>query len=100
MPLTGEKPAEQLGQLTIPSNPNMITIPLEAGGRDKEKTQFSADMPADLGSAIRLEGEVEIMKRVVQSMVIEKQGEKRREIAAKEDGKEGTRAKYMQQFGF
>lgn len=101
MPLSAEQAAEVIGRLDIPSRKEARTmvVPLEAGARGAEKTQFSAELPADLASAIALEGEMEVMKRVVQSIVIEKQGEKRRELQAKEEGSQG-RAKYMQQLGF
>lgn len=101
MPLTGSQPAEVAGTLAVPSRADarLKACELQAGSRDQEKVNFTADLPLDLGSAIAMEGEVGVFRRVINSLVIEKQGEKRRELQSKEEGGERTRAKYLTELG-
>lgn len=101
MPLTGNEPAEKTGNLAIPARgqEQVKTVTLQAGTKGAEKVDFQADLPLNLGSAIALEGEEGIFRRVINSLVIEKQGEKRRELQEKEEGEGRTRAKYLQELG-
>lgn len=101
MPLTGNEPAERTGLLEVPKRgaEAIKTVTLSAGAKDQPKVDFPADLPLNLGSAIALEGEEGVFRRVINSIVIEKQGEKRRELTAEAEGGGGRKAKYMQELG-
>lgn len=101
MPLTGSVAAEISGNLQVPQRDGarIKSCDLQAGSRGQEKVTFSSDLPLDLGSAIALEGELGVFRRVINSLVIEKQGEKRRELEAKEEGAGRTRAGYLTELG-
>lgn len=95
-----------MGQINVPDRNAAIfkTVELEASTTVdgvKLETTFTTDLPASLGDAVAMEGEREIFRRVINAIVIERQGEERRKIAANSGapGKERVRAKYLSELG-
>lgn len=89
--------------LEIPDTPQLKTITLEASTKvDDEKVQeeFETAVPPTLADAVAFEGEKGVFRRYINSLVVERQGEKRREIAANAGaGVERKRGKYLQELG-
>lgn len=91
--------------LNIPSEPTLKTVTLKAAtgkGDAKKEVPFEAELPASLADAIAKEGEKEVFKRYINSLVISLQANKRSEIATPDgaDGKPGRkRASYMEELG-
>ena len=80
----------------------------EAGTR-KAAGEFPATLPKDLGSAVRLEADLNhcgleeaskiVYKKYLLSKVIELQGKERMRLAPEGEKKERKRASYMEQLG-
>lgn len=90
--------------LEIPNQPRTKRIKLKAstGKRDEPgfaEEEFEIDCPADLASAIALEGDKGVMRRWVSGWAIEKQGEKRMALKPAVEGKTRVKAGYLETLG-
>lgn len=89
--------------LNIPDTATLKQVELKAAtgkGEARKEIPFQAKLPASLADAIAQEGEKEVFKRYINSLVISLQAEKRNEIAAPEgDGKGRKRASYLEELG-
>lgn len=89
--------------LEIPDSPTLKVVTLDASTTiegEKIKEEFEASLPPSLADAVALEGEKEVFRRYINALVIDKQGEKRREIAARYgQGEERKRGKYLSELG-
>jgi len=109
--------AEGDKHLVIPVRPDTADVTLkvssgkddpEAGTR-KAAGEFPATLPKDLGSAVRLEADLNhcgaeeaskiVYKKYLLSKVIELQGKERMRLAPEGEKKERKRASYMEQLG-
>jgi len=72
---------------------------LDAHGKAKRKDkEVQEEVPATLEDAIKAEGAKKVFKRYIQSLIIELQGEHRRDLQEKAPG-ERRRAPYMEELG-
>ena len=101
-----------MANLQIPEKPDSIIASLKVStGKEDKKVEknFEAELPKDLGSAVRFEAEANhcgleegariVFKKYINSKVIELQGEERMRLAPEGEKKERKRAQYMEQLG-
>jgi hypothetical protein len=93
-----------MSTLEIPERRQAVTkevqVPVSAKGEDGEtvNSEFTVELPANLASAIALEGERDVFRRYVNSKIIQLQANERRKLVGKES-KGRVRAKYMEDLG-
>lgn len=74
-----------------------VKIPVSTGkGESKKEDILETEVPASLKDAIAAEGETKVYKRYLQSLGIDLQGDKRRELQDKKPG-ERKRASWMEE---
>lgn len=77
-----------------------VDIPVSTGkGDDKKETVFKEKLPMSLADAIAFEGEKEVFKRYLNSLVIYLQGKQRVALGEKKSGTGRRRAPYMESLG-
>lgn len=77
-----------------------VSIPVSTGkGEGKKEDTFEEELPVTLADAIALEGEKEVFKRYINSLVIYLQGKRRVAMGDKTAGKGRKRAAYMESLG-
>jgi len=91
-------------QLVVPdknaARTKEVDIPVSTGKGDARKEDtFKETLPMSLADAIALEGEKEVFKRYLNSLVIYLQGKRRVAMGEKKSGTGRRRAAYMESLG-